>query len=97
MYIIVDYFLTEHIEGPNTHNKLLYLCIYCNVFNYVAVKKIGSEFVLGYIQAIDGEKDPRNLVIVFNSVQRIIQHLPFGLSIDTLYLVEVLLPFIHVV
>ena len=39
---------------------------------------MGSEFVLGFIQAMDGEKDPRNLVIALNSIQRIILHLPFG-------------------
>ena len=27
---------------------------------------------------MDGEKDPRNLVIVFNTVPTIVQHLPFG-------------------
>jgi len=42
------------------------------------VRGLGSDFVLGYIQAMDGEKDPRNLVIVFNTVPTIIQHLPFG-------------------
>ena len=39
---------------------------------------MGSEFVLGYIQAMDGEKDPRNLTIALNSVHRIVLHLPFG-------------------
>ena len=50
-------------------------CIYCVC---AAVKKMESGFVLGYIQAMDGEKDPRNLIIAFNSVHRIILHLPFG-------------------
>ena len=39
---------------------------------------MGSDFVLGYIQALDGEKDPRNLIIGFNSVFTIVRHLPFG-------------------
>ena len=39
---------------------------------------MGSDFVLGYIQVMDGEKDPRNLIIAFNSVLTIIRHLPFG-------------------
>lgn len=43
-----------------------------------AVKEMGSDFVLGYIQAMDGEKDPRNIVIAFNSVHRIVTHLSFG-------------------
>ena len=45
---------------------------------YTAVKEMGSEFVLGYIQTMDGEKDPRNLVIALNSVTRIVLSLPFG-------------------
>ena len=45
---------------------------------YTAARKMGSEFVLGYIQAMDGEKDPRNLIIALNSVHRIVLHLPFG-------------------
>ena len=43
-----------------------------------ALTGMGSNFVLGYIQAMDGEKDPRNLVIAFSSVHRIVLHLPFG-------------------
>ena len=42
------------------------------------MKEMGSEFVLGYIQTMDGEKDPRNLVIALNSVHRIVLSVPFG-------------------
>lgn len=41
---------------------------------------MSSEFVLGYIQAMDGERDPRNLLTVFHSVQLIVSHLQFGES-----------------
>ena len=61
------------------------MCVYgrysthmCMYWVCAAVKEMGSGFVLGYIQAMDGEKDPRNLIIAFNSVHRIILHLPFG-------------------
>lgn len=59
-----------------------------------AVKIIGSDFVFGYIQAIDGEKvniintiqyvlmaiaqDPRNLLIIFKSSLLIVHYLPIG-------------------
>ena len=43
-----------------------------------AVQAIGSEFVLGYIQAMDGERNPRNLLTVFTAVPTIIEQLPFG-------------------
>ena len=39
---------------------------------------MSSDFVVGYIQAIDGEQDPRNLLTVFNSVYVILRHLQFG-------------------
>ena len=42
-----------------------------------ALQTLGSEFVLGYIQAVDGERDPRNLVTVFKSVATITRHLDF--------------------
>ena len=60
------------------------------------VKKMGSEFVLGYIQAMDGEKDPRNLVVVLNSVHRIVLHLPFGeCNVTKLALARVLCVFVY--
>ena len=32
------------------------------------MKEISEEFLLGYINAADGEKDPRNLMIIFTTV-----------------------------
>ena len=29
------------------------------------IKAMGTEFVLGFIQAVDGEKDPTNLMMIF--------------------------------
>ncbi len=49
-----------------------------SVFLTAAVQTIGSEFVLGYIQAMDGERDPRNLLTVFTSVRLIVHSLSFG-------------------
>lgn len=36
--------------------------------------------MLGYIQLLDGEQDPRNLLIAFSSVLIIIRNLRFGKS-----------------
>ena len=44
----------------------------------VAVCLISSEFMLGFVQSIDGEKDPRNLLIVFDTVPLITTHLNLG-------------------
>ncbi len=44
----------------------------------VAVCQISSEFMLGFVQSIDGEKDPRNLLIVFDTVPLMAAHLNLG-------------------
>lgn len=42
--------------------------------------KCSEEFVLGYVQLVDGERDPRNLLLAFNSVLVIVHSLQFGKS-----------------
>lgn len=37
-----------------------------------------SDFVCGFIQAMDGEKDPRNLRFAFQCAHLIIKNLPLG-------------------
>ena len=37
---------------------------------------MGNDFVLGFIQAVDGEKDPNNLMLVFGCVPIIVRNLP---------------------
>ncbi|XP_033098455.1 MMS19 nucleotide excision repair protein homolog [Anneissia japonica] len=41
------------------------------------LQKLGNDFVYGYMQAMDGEKDPRNLIIVFRCIPIIIHNFPF--------------------
>ena len=43
--------------------------------------KCSEEFVLGYVQLVDGERDPRNLLLVFNSVLVIVRNLHFGIYV----------------
>ncbi len=45
---------------------------------YVALVEWSEEFVLGYIQLLDGERDPRNLVLAFSSIFIIVQNFTFG-------------------
>lgn len=49
------------------------LCVFV-----LALVEISEEFVLGYIQVLDGERDPRNLLLAFSSVLMIIRNLQFG-------------------
>ena len=37
---------------------------------------MGNDFVLGFIQSVDGEKDPNNLMLVFGCVPIIVQNFP---------------------
>ncbi|XP_046850722.1 polycomb group RING finger protein 1-like [Xenia sp. Carnegie-2017] len=37
---------------------------------------LGTDFVFGYIQAMDGEKDPRNLLVCLELVQIIVMRFP---------------------
>lgn len=47
--------------------------------------KLGSEFVYGFMQVMDGEKDPRNLVILFKLYPVIIHSFPITLFAEELF------------
>ncbi|XP_033632616.1 MMS19 nucleotide excision repair protein homolog isoform X2 [Asterias rubens] len=49
------------------------------------LQELGSEFVYGFIQVMDGEKDPRNLLTAFQIVQTLIQHFPIGIFAEELF------------
>ena len=59
VFTILSSFLSDHIEGmviscdPVVHTVMI----------TTAVKLIGSDFVFGYIQAIDGEKVSPRLML----------------------------------
>ena len=46
---------------------------------------MGSDFVLGFITAMDGEKDPRNLVLLFAVLPTIAKCLPLGPFVEELF------------
>ena len=43
------------------------------------VRAMGSEFVFVFIQMMDGEKDPRNLMLCFDIVKTLATHFPLGI------------------
>ncbi|KAI8485593.1 mms19 nucleotide excision repair [Branchiostoma belcheri] len=43
-----------------------------------ALQALGADVVWGFIQAMDGEKDPRNLIIAFSIARIIAQSFPIG-------------------
>ncbi|KNC85737.1 hypothetical protein SARC_02078 [Sphaeroforma arctica JP610] len=54
-----------------------------------ACKDLGHEFVFGYVQAIDGEKDPRNLVKVFELTTKISKTLDISRFVGDLFEVTI--------
>ena len=42
------------------------------------IQPLGADFVCGFIQMMDGEKDPLNLLLAFQSVRIIAQNLQLG-------------------
>lgn len=38
----------------------------------IALKKLGDTFIDGFLELVEGEKDPRNLMIVFSLLKVII-------------------------
>ncbi len=55
------------------------MLIFAQLFekNLVGLKRLGSDFVYGFIHAIDGEKDPRNLFLSFQLARLIVENLDF--------------------
>ncbi|WAR22381.1 MMS19-like protein [Mya arenaria] len=49
------------------------------------VQKLGADFVYGYLQAMDTEKDPRNLVLAFTCARVVIQNLPLGVFVEEMF------------
>ncbi|XP_045188984.2 MMS19 nucleotide excision repair protein homolog [Mercenaria mercenaria] len=49
------------------------------------VQKLGTDFVYGYMQAMDSEQDPRNLILAFTCAQIVIQNLPLGVFVEEMF------------
>jgi DNA repair/transcription protein MET18/MMS19 len=53
-------------------------------FLFKAVQQLGSDFVCNFIQSMDGERDPRNLVLCFQCLQYMTKYLDIGKIIHDL-------------
>ncbi|KAF9973632.1 hypothetical protein BGZ73_003128 [Actinomortierella ambigua] len=49
------------------------------------MQALGSEFVFGFIQCLDGEKDPRNLMLAFTLIKEIIQNFDIAQHVEDLF------------
>ena len=83
--VLFFFFLTQGIAKVHSSDNNLFLSqpeFTAHIFSVVVwlseLQELGSEFVYGFIQVMDGEKDPRNLLTAFQIVQTLIQHFPIG-------------------
>lgn len=49
------------------------------------LKPLGTDFTLGLVTAVDGERDPRNLMLVFSIVPILVQSIPTGPFTEDLF------------
>jgi hypothetical protein len=67
-----------HVQSmPQSVRKLIFETVDALIESYpTGIAELKSDFVFGFIQAMDGEKDPRNLLICFRTVPKIVKLIP---------------------
>uniref|UniRef100_A0A667YA59 MMS19 nucleotide excision repair protein n=1 Tax=Myripristis murdjan TaxID=586833 RepID=A0A667YA59_9TELE len=60
-------FQDVHVQYPSS-----LLSSRLNLFFPTELKSLGADFVFGFVQSMDGEKDPRNLLLAFQIARNII-------------------------
>ncbi|XP_070539635.1 MMS19 nucleotide excision repair protein homolog isoform X2 [Ptychodera flava] len=80
-------FKEVHVQSMIQIDRRSVYTIFANFLDFRLddLKTLGRDFVFGYIQAMDGEKDPRNLTIVFRCIPIIIQNFPVDIFIEELF------------
>ena len=81
--LINTLFKEVHVRSCLQNERYKVFQILSNVFDYQreAIISMGRDFVLNYIQAIDGEQDPRNLLVIFQLSSNLIK---CGIDMGTL-------------
>lgn len=79
----------EHVHcqaQPLEDRRLLYQIFETLLHHNIAsLKTIGPNFVQGVIAAIDGERDPRNLMVLFGILPRFIKEFPLGSLVEEMF------------
>ncbi|CAF3886142.1 unnamed protein product, partial [Rotaria sp. Silwood2] len=61
---------------PQAHRYKVFVILLDFLLHHLgAVQQLGSDFVCNFIQSMDGERDPRNLVLCFQCVQYMTKYL----------------------
>lgn len=85
--LIQTLFKEVHVQSLLKEGRLTAFNLFAVVLNkhLQALKSIGNDFVFGFIQAMDGEKDPKNLLLVFELVRVIISNFSIDLFAEDLF------------
>uniref|UniRef100_A0A8C9TTI0 MMS19 nucleotide excision repair protein n=1 Tax=Scleropages formosus TaxID=113540 RepID=A0A8C9TTI0_SCLFO len=82
--VLKSLFQDVHVQvKPHAVPTFLFPCLYST-----ELKGLGADFVFGFVQAMDGERDPRNLLLAFQ-IARNILHRGYELGSFTEELFEV--------
>jgi len=81
--ILQSVFKEIHTQSCLQMERYKIYLIITNILDYhpKAIEVMGKEFTYGFIQAVDGEQDPKNLILVFQLATSIIQ---FGCDLSGL-------------
>ena len=84
-----------HVQSLVQSDRYLMYTLFLYIFNsngtsndlvsLIKTCKYDSDFVYGFIQAMDGEKDPRNLYVCFECIHLICQRLNLGPFIEEIF------------
>ncbi|KAJ7336489.1 mms19 nucleotide excision repair [Desmophyllum pertusum] len=85
--LIQTMFKEVHVQSLLKEGRLTTFNLFAVLLNkhLTALKTIGNDFVFGFIQAVDGEKDPKNLLLVFELVGVIIDNFSIDLFVEDLF------------
>ncbi|KAL2101774.1 hypothetical protein ACEWY4_003535 [Coilia grayii] len=74
--ILKSVFQDTHVQSLMIQERS---CVYSILINLMEsreqeLKGLGSDFVFGFVQSMDGERDPRNLLLAFQIARNIVVH-----------------------
>lgn len=55
------------------------------IVDEIKAQNYGTDFVFGFIQSMDGEKDPRNLLVCFECIKLICEQLSLGPFVEEMF------------
>ncbi|XP_067037088.1 MMS19 nucleotide excision repair protein homolog isoform X2 [Acropora muricata] len=80
-------FKEVHVQSLLKDGRLTIFNLFAVLLNkhLKVLTTVGNDFVFGFIQAMDGEKDPRNLMLVFDLVRVIVRNFSIDLFVEDLF------------